>query len=168
MGFSRSGRLLGWPQILISDQGTEFLGEFKAKCSDLGIILRTIGARAPHQQGRTERHGALFKAVFQKAVWGCPPSDHYEWRLLLRETEAAKNKSFNRSGFSPTQRMMGHSPRSNGEIMSDDVIDPAFLGQGQEMERLLSARRAAQKAFVEINTSEALKRALRSRSRVQS
>ena len=111
MGFSRSGRLLGWPQILISDQGAEFLGQFKAKCSDLGVILRTIGARAPHQQGRTERRGALFKAVFQKAVWSCPPSDHYEWRLLLRETEAAKNKSFNRSGFSPTQDHVGRRHR---------------------------------------------------------
>ena len=165
--FSRSwGRLLGWPQVLIADQGTEFLANFKAKCSDLGIVLHTIGARAPHQQGRTERHGALFKAVFQKAVWDCPPQDHHEWRLLLRETEAAKNKSFNRSGFSPVQRMMGHAPRTNGEVMSDDIIDPAFLGQGQEMEKLLSARRAAQKAFVEINTSEAVKTALRSRSRV--
>ncbi|CAE7422825.1 C15C7.7, partial [Symbiodinium pilosum] len=152
--------------VLIADQGTEFLANFKAKCSDLGIVLHTIGARAPHQQGRTERHGALFKAVFQKAVWDCPPQDHHEWRLLLRETEAAKNKSFNRSGFSPVQRMMGHAPRTNGEVMSDDIIDPAFLGQGQEMEKLLSARRAAQKAFVEINTSEAVKTALRSRSRV--
>ena len=62
--------------------------------------------------------------------------------------------------------MMGHAPRTNGEVMSDDIIDPAFLEQGQEMEKLLSARRAAQKAFVEINTSEAVKTALRSRSRV--
>ena len=162
--FSRSwGRLLGWPQVIIADQGTEFLGDFKGKCSDLGIILRTIGARAPHQQGRTERRGALFKAPFQKAVWDCPPQDHHEWRLLLRETEAAKNTSFNRSGFSSIQRMMGHSPRANGEVMSDDLIDPAFLGHGQEMERLLVAK----KAFVEVNSSEAVKAALRSRSRVQ-
>ena len=127
--FSRSwGRLLGWPQVLIADQGTEFLGDFKGKCSDLGIILHTLGARAPHQQGRTERHGALFKATFQKAVWDCPPQDHHEWRLLLRETEAAKNKSFNRSGFSPIQRMMGHSPRANGEVMFS--LSGAWAGNG--------------------------------------
>ena len=161
--FSRSWGRLDGLRFLSRIKGQNFLGDFKVKCSDLGILLRTMGARAPHQQGRTERHGALFKAVFQKAIWDCPPQDHHEWRLLLRETEA----SFNRSGFSPMQRMMGHSPTANGEVMSDDVIDPAFLGQGQEMERLLSARRAAQKAFVEINTPETVKTALRSRSRVQ-
>ena len=51
--------------------------------------------------------------------------------------------------------------------MSDDAIDPALLGHGHELERLLTARRVAQRAFSEVNTQEAAKRALRGRNRVQ-
>ena len=166
--FARTwGRFLGWPQVLLLDQGTEFLSEFRSRASSLGIVLHTIGARAPHQNGRTQRHGGLFKALFERARWENPPTSHEDWRLLLRETESAKNRLFNRSGYSPAQRMLGQTGRTVGEIFSDDALDPAFLEPTEDLQRLLSIRQSAQKAFVELNTSEAMKTALRARSRVQ-
>ena len=165
--FTRTwGRFLGMPQILLLDQGREFLGEFRDRCAELGVLLHVIGARAPHQNGRCERHGGLFKQMMEKAKWQNPPCSEDDLRLLTREVEAAKNRLFNRSGFSPAQRMLGQTARTNGELMSDDAIDPALVNHGEEVERVLAARRAAQKAFVETNLSEAAKHALRARNRV--
>ena len=166
--FARSwGRLLGWPSVLWLDQGTEFLSEFRENASQLGMSIHQIGARAPHQNGRTERHGSLFKQLFEKARWHAPPMDHQDWVQLLREVESSKNRLFNRSGFAPIQRMFGHTPRTNGEMMSDDPVEPALLDFGEDMNKLLTARRAAQKAFAEVNTSSAVKVALRSKGRTQ-
>ena len=105
--------------------------------------------------------------MLEKARWHDPPASEEDLRRLLREVEAAKNRLFNRSNYSPSQRMLGHTPRTNGELMSDDAIDPVLLGHGQELEQLLATRRAAQKAFAEVNTSEAAQRALRGRNRAQ-
>ena len=65
--------------------------------------------------------------MLEKARWHDPPACEEDLRRVLREFEAAKNRLFNRSGFSPSQRMLGRTPRSNGELMSDDAIDPALL-----------------------------------------
>ena len=110
---SRSwARTLGFPQIILLDQGTEFLGEFRQNAHDLGILIHTIGARAPYQNGRAERHGALFKTMFQKALWTSPATNSEEFKVLLREVESAKNRLSDRSGFSPAQRMLGETLRT--------------------------------------------------------
>ena len=96
----------------------------------------TLSVQVPHthkptsnmQCVRCERHGGLFNMMLEKARWHDPPASEEDLRRVLREVEAAKNRLFNRSGFSPSQRMLGHTPRSNGELMSDDAIDPALLG----------------------------------------
>ena len=84
---------------------------------------------------------------------------------LLREVESSKNRLFNRSGFAPVQRMFGHTPRTNGELLSDDLVDPVWLDAGEDMNKVLTARRAAQKAFAVSNTLNAVKITLRSKGR---
>ena len=75
LAFMRSwARFLGFPQVLLLDQGTEFLAEFRDKANQFGILIHTIGARAPHQNGRCERHGGLFKAMMEKTRWSNPPT----------------------------------------------------------------------------------------------
>ncbi|CAE7242722.1 engB [Symbiodinium sp. CCMP2592] len=160
-------RVLGFPQIILLDQGTEFLGEFRQNAHDLGILIHTIGARAPRQNGRAERHGALFKAMFQKALWANPATSSEDYKVLLREVESAKNRLSDRSGFSPAQRMLGETPRTTGELLADEMVDVVLKGVTGEMEKRLQARRAAQKAFAEVNTSQAVRRAMRARARTQ-
>ena len=53
--------------VLLLDQGTEFLGEFRDRANQFGILIHAIGARAPRQNGR-ERHGDLFKAMMEKTL----------------------------------------------------------------------------------------------------
>ncbi|CAE7498867.1 TY1B-DR1 [Symbiodinium sp. CCMP2592] len=167
-GFTRAWtRHFGMPQIVLADQGTEFLGLFRERCFQSGTIVHTIGARSPHQNGRAERHGGLFKMMLEKARHMNPPASSEELKLLVREVEAAKNRLSDRSGFSPAQRMLGQNARVTGELLSDTFIDPTLGEMGDEMEKTMTARRAAQRAFVDVNTSEAAKRALRARARTQ-
>ena len=54
-------RTFGMPRILVADQGKEFIGKFARKAGEHGALLRLIGARAPWQNGRTERQGGAAK-----------------------------------------------------------------------------------------------------------
>ena len=161
------GRFLGFPQMILCDQGTEFLGAFRDKCHELGVLIHTIGARAPYQNGRCERHGGLFKMMIERAKWINAPASVEEWRLLIRETEAAKNRLSDRSGFSPAQRMLGQTPRVGSELHSDSWLDPVLSTNDEELMKVLKARAAAQRAWAETNCSTILRRSLRARPRTQ-
>ncbi|CAE7929920.1 RE2, partial [Symbiodinium sp. KB8] len=158
-------RVFGFPQMILVDQGTEFLGDFRDRCSQMGVVLHVIGARAPQQNSRAERHGGLYKAMLQRAKWMNPPANADEYKILLREVESAKNRLSDRSGYSPAQRMMGETPKTTGELLSDELVESALLGDGPEIQKKVAARTAAQKAFAEVNNSEAIRRALRARPR---
>ncbi|CAE6919208.1 unnamed protein product [Symbiodinium sp. KB8] len=158
-------RVFGFPQMIIVDQGTEFLSDFRDRCSQMGVVLHVIGARAPQQNSRAERHGGLYKAMLQRAKWMNPPASADEYKVLLREVESAKNRLSDRSGYSPAQRMIGENPKTTGELLSDELVEAALLGDGPEIQKKVAARTAAQKAFAEVNNSQAIRRALRARPR---
>ena len=151
--------------MILVDQGTEFLSDFRDRCAQMGVVLHAIGARAPQQNSRAERHGGLYKAMLQRAKWMNPPANADEYKILRREVESAKNRLSDRSGYSPAQRMMGETPKTTGELLSDELVESALLGDGPEMQKKVAARTAAQKAFAEVNNSEAIRRALRARPR---
>ncbi|CAJ1337053.1 unnamed protein product, partial [Effrenium voratum] len=167
--FQRSWmRTFGVPQIIVCDQGREFLGSFAEKLMQMGCAHKTIGARAPWQQGRTERHGGLAKLVFLKLREEDPPSNLEEWKACIFAVEAAKNRMYHKSGFSPAQRQLGENVRLPGTLGSDDVYDPALLvaGAGEQVRRILEMRRKAMEAFVRCSAEEAISRASKARPRV--
>ncbi|CAE7827253.1 RE2, partial [Symbiodinium necroappetens] len=53
------------------------------------------------------------------------------------------------------------------ELLADEMVDVVLKGVTGEMEKRLQARRAAQKAFAEVNTSQAVRKAMRARARTQ-
>lgn len=117
-------RTFGIPEMIVVDQGREFAGEVSRKVSSQGALIKFIGARAPWQQGRAERHGGLAKELFLKVREDCVPTTEEEWRTCLHSVEAAKNRLFNRSGYSPAQRQIGANLRLPGTLASDDAYDP--------------------------------------------
>ncbi|CAE7342212.1 unnamed protein product, partial [Symbiodinium microadriaticum] len=106
--------------------------------------IRLEHARHINTGARKDMERCVFTQLLEKARWELPPSDHADWVLLLRETESNKNRMFNRSGYSPVQRMFGHLPRTVGEVCSDFAIDPAVLDHAADLHKLLGARRAAE------------------------
>ena len=162
-------RTFGMPELIVVDQGREFLGDFGRQANEAGSLIRTIGARAPWQQGRTERHGGLAKSVFMKVREQVQPDNVEEWKQCIYSTEMAKNRLFNRSGFSPAQRQLGCNIRLPGSLAGDDAYDGALMRSTatSEVSRLLEMRDRAMEEFLKHTSQEALKRAERARPRVR-
>ncbi len=160
-------RTFGLPEILVCDAGKEFASEFIKKATANGVVVYQIGARAPWQNGKTERHGMHYKELLEKARLETVLTDERELKLMMQEIEMVKNRYSNRSGFSPVQRQIGQWPRAPTELMSDEAIDPLLVSGAlvDDLERLHDMRRIAQKAFVEGNAREAVKKIERTRSR---
>ena len=168
-GFMRSWvRTFGMPEMVVCDQGREFMSSFCRKVNEYGALVRTIGARSPWQQGRTERHGGLAKGMLKKVVEQSGPSNYDEWVTCVYEVESAKNRMFNRSGFSPAQRQIGMNVRIPGSLSSDDPFDAVTQRStaSADIQKLLNIREAAQEAFIKHTTHESIKRAERGRPRV--
>ena len=63
---------VGPPLVIIADQGKEFLGtHFKEFTNANSILLHIIDVRAPWQNGRTERHGDIYKNFVERELVGC-------------------------------------------------------------------------------------------------
>ena len=163
------GRTFGIPEVVVVDQGREFLGAFATRINEAGAVVKTIGARAPHQQGRTERHGGLAKSMFLKMREEMRPDSRQEWETMIHATEGAKNRLYNRSGYSPAQRQIGQNIRIPGSLGSDDPFDAGLVcqGAGGEVQRMLRMREVAMEAFIKQTTMDALKRASRGRPRMR-
>ena len=165
--WSTRGRTFGLPEVLITDAGREFSSQLMQMASSHGVVTQTIAAKAPWQNGRTERHGQHFKELLEKAREETVITSKEELELPMQEVEMAKNRFSNRSGFSPVQRQIGQWPRVPSSLLGDDVIDPGLMSGAvvDDMERVHEMRRVAQKAFVEHNAREALKRVSKGRTR---
>ena len=88
------------PEIVITDGGTEFLGEFGRKAESQGIYQHVCDADSPWQNGKAERHGGLLKEVLDKAIEGEVITSVEELDLLLATVTADKNRYSHRGGFS--------------------------------------------------------------------
>ena len=161
-------RVFGPPEVIVTDPGREFMASFLKQAMGQGIVVHQIAARAPWQQGRTERHGAHFKRILDKARLEVLITNPEELKSLMIEVEQAKNRFSNRSGFSPVQRQIGQWPRAPTAILSDEAIDPTLVSgvMTDDLERLHEMRRIAQKAFVECNAQTAIRKTLHGRPRV--
>ena len=59
----------GAPELLVTDQGPEFLGgAFTKYISEQGCVHHTIDSQSPWQQGRTERAGGSVKENLRDTV----------------------------------------------------------------------------------------------------
>eukprot|EP00959_Pyramimonas_sp_CCMP1952_P176049 3679053-Pyramimonas_sp.AAC.1 len=68
LAFCRSWpRVFGPPEILVVDEGKEFMGTFADRAGEEGCLVSTIDARAPWKNAKTERAGGHFKAIYAKA-----------------------------------------------------------------------------------------------------
>eukprot|EP00434_Breviolum_minutum_P024807 symbB.v1.2.021909.t1/scaffold1920.1/size100294/3 len=119
-------RTFGLPEVITCDAGKEFTAQFVQRATSHGVVVYQIGARAPWQNGRAERHGAHFKELLEKARSEIVLTNQEELKLLMQEVEAAKNRFSNRSGFSPVQRHIGQWPRCPSEILNK----PTWVGPG--------------------------------------
>jgi len=119
-------RSYGLPDGLVLDPGKEFGGYFTDMAQAYGITILPTDRESPWQNGKTERAGGLWKRHVKIAARKCTPLTRTEFLMLGDLCVAQRNRFYNRSGYSPMQRVFGTNQRLPYSILSDDAIDPAF------------------------------------------
>eukprot|EP00971_Amphidinium_carterae_P190729 3784927-Amphidinium_carterae.1 len=163
-------RWLGWPKVIVNDQGSEFAGAFGEYISQHGCLALVTDARAPWQNSKTERLGGEWKEQMSNLLHEWQPVSNAEWDDMGVMAVLARNQCIDRTGYSPQQRLLGvghRLPLSLSGLTNDDV-DPEFLWQGprDDVRRREELRQAAWKSLIELQSRERVLRASRAQHRV--
>ena len=154
--------------VIIADQGKEFVGtQFKEFTNANSILLHIIDVRAPWQNGRTERHGDIYKKIFERARWLHSPSSPMALQRLTMECNAAKNRLSNRSGYSPLQRVFGIGHRLPADLTSDDINGPDPVYDLAAADASFEESRQIREAAMKAHARDRIKDSVRARPRTQ-
>ncbi|XP_077974464.1 uncharacterized protein LOC144430404 [Styela clava] len=153
--------IFGSPARILSDNGGEFDSEvFKDMCENFNITFTTTAAYLPWSNGLCERHnGTLTETLMKiKAAEKCDMETALAWAV------SAKNSLVNNNGFSPNQLVFGRNP-TLPSVTHDDP--PALEGESISLTvaNNIFAMQAARKAVIESESSEKIRRALRTQTR---
>ena len=155
--------VFGVMESIITDNGGEFTGEeIRDVASLLNIRVLTTGAESPFQNGLCERVHAVTDSILSKLQAQFPktPLD-----LLVAWACMAKNSLQMFNGFSANQLVFGRNPNLPGILtdavpaMEENTISKSFATH-------INALHAARRAFIESESEERVRRALRSKLRV--
>ena len=118
----------GWPEIIVYDQGPEFMGsEFQNPVGAAGVLTMPIDSQGPWQNGKTERAGESFKRQLWDMDEECHIEGRPEFEAAIAECCDARNRYCNRSGVPARQRVFGSNLRLLGSLLSDDPIHRQLL-----------------------------------------
>ena len=147
----------GAPKMFLTDNGGEFDNEnFRDMAQNLNMIIKTTAAESPWSNGLNERHNGILGETVIKTLEdvGCPFDIALHWGV------SAKNTLQNVHGYSPNQLVFGFNPNLPS-ILNDRL--PALEGvtTSEMIANNLNAMHKARKAYIESESSERLRRALR-------
>jgi hypothetical protein len=102
----------------MTDLGREFQGAFEIGAEMDATYIEPSALEMPTQRSITERAGKQFKEVLSKTMMQYACQNESEWMELIDITMMTCNRLANKSGFSPTQRVLGYTPRVPGGLMT--------------------------------------------------
>ena len=149
--------IFGVPDRVLSDNGGEFNNrDFLDMAENLNTEVMTTAAESPWSNGVCERHNGVIGNMVKKTM----DESHCDIRTALAWAINAKNCLHNVYGFSPAQLVFGRNPNLPS-VLNDKL--PALNGvtASEQVARNLKAKHEARKAFIENESSEKLRRALR-------
>ena len=155
----------GHPVNIACDRGLHNRGVMKKYMDEHGIQVYHTPLESPENLGRVERHGGIVKSLFRKVCKETSAVGREQVEQVLLEVVATKNNSSRVGGFSPSQWVLGKGPRSDPSPLSEERFaelgaiearhNPESIFALQHM-----ARQEAQKAFVHLDCSSRVSRAL--------
>ena len=159
----------GAPVRVLTDGGTEFDGEMQEGFDHDNTFVDKTAAYSPHQNGRCERHGGIWKQIFLKAFDETQPRTKEELEELADHVNAAKNMMTRKHGFSPMQHVFGCDIRLPGisHANSTYLQGMAEYHPNDACLRSTEIRLAARRAMVEMDNVDKVKRATEHSSRPQ-
>ena len=153
--------LFGTPRKILSDNGGEFSNEdFLEMGEKLNTTVTTTAAESPWSNGVNERHNGILGEMVLKTMEDskCSVEKALCWSL------AAKNSLANVYGYSPNQLVFGRNP-SFPSILHDKLPALNETCSSEILSENLNAMHAARRSFLECESSEKLRRALRAKTR---
>lgn len=147
----------GPPKKCFSDNGLEFNNqEFRDMSENFNIEVKTSAAFSPWSCGVVERHNGILKEILVKVKLDY----NYDLDVALAWSLNAKNSLHNVNGYSSYQIVFGQNPNLPS-VLSDKL--PALEGTtvSESVGKHISALHETRKTFLEFETSDRLRRALR-------
>ena len=155
----------GHPEAIVCDRGLHNRGVMSQYMSEHNIQVYHTPLETPEGIARVERHGGIAKAVFRKVAYETKPCTQLEVQTCLDEVCRIKNGTARHGGFSPTQWVLGRSEKGSPSVVDETSWcdlgaiesrhDPTSVFAMQHLARI-----EAQKAFVHLDTSKRVARAL--------
>ena len=132
----------GEPEVgVIVDRAKSFLGEFSAHMTQSGCRFDTAAKAAPWHIAKVERHGDPWQGMLRRVVWGKQVAGYSDMLAAATEVTRAKNSLTRRSGFSPSQWVLGRDIRLPADLMDDsEVARISSLAELRRLRRGLHAR----------------------------
>ena len=151
----------GCPAKFLSDNGGEFGNDvFREMNEKLGVVTETTAAESPFSNGIVERHNGILYEAMMKTIkdTACDADMALAWAV------SAKNALQNASGYSPNQLVFGRNTNMP-TVLTD--LPPALENTTASdiVRKNLEALHAARKNFIEAESSERVRRALRHKVR---
>ena len=152
------GTGIGSPLKILCDNGGEFdNAEFKDMCENFNIRVMSTAAYSPFSNGLCERNHAVIDEMVMKIIADQPKCS---LKVALSWAVNSKNCLQMVAGYSPYQLVFGRNPRLPN-IMDDSL--PALEGttMSEILASHLNAKHASRQAFIQAESSEKIRRALR-------
>ena len=88
----------GYPELLVVDQGPEFVGEeFSTYLREQGVLVHFTDAQSPWQNGATEKAGGAFKELLDKVILDATITSEEEYLeavdILVAQRSARADRS---------------------------------------------------------------------------
>ena len=155
----------GYPERgVITDRAKYFLSDLAEDFDAHGCMFDTSARASPWQIGQVERHGALWKSSFHKLVYSEQVAGLEEVQWATTATNQAKNALSRKSGFSPTQWVIGRDIRLPASLADEGEISRIGAQAvadtpGTKFFRRQQLRMAARSSFAQSSNDAALRRA---------
>ena len=154
----------GFPETIVCDRGLHMRGVLASYCAANGIQVKHAPLETPEAIGRVERHGGIAKALYRKVAAEVQPTDVEQVDRILAEVAQVKNNSTRHGGFSPAQWVLGRSHKTQPSLLGEQWSDLGVLQEQADPESIFAlqqmARVEARKAFVYLDTSKRVQRAM--------
>ena len=152
------GSGFGCPKKFLADNGGEFANEeYKDMCSNLNIEVLNTAANSPWQNGLCERNHAVVDDCVSKMLEDSPETP---LEVALVWAINAKNALQMVYGYSPYQLVFGVNPN-----LPSVLVDKPPALEGTTISKMfashLNTLHSARRAFMQAESSERIRRALR-------
>jgi hypothetical protein len=151
----------GSPRMFLSDNGGEFNNEeYREMNEQLNIHTATTAAESPFSNGIVERHNLTLAEAMKKTMSDekCKAEVALSWAL------AAKNALHSSGGVSPNMMVFGRNANFPN-VLTDKLPALEPRTESEMVRRIINTIHVARQNYVKAESSEKIRRALRSKVR---